>query len=128
MTNADKQYVRDRANHCCEYCRLSQLVASYVRFQIEHIRAKQHHGTDELDNLALACPRCNRFKGTNLTAIDPETQEITQIFHPRQHVWSDHFALIGIEIIGLTSIGRCTVELLHMNDEERLRVREAMLE
>jgi hypothetical protein len=52
MTNADKQYVRDRANHCCEYCRLSQLVASYVRFQIEHIRAKQHHGTDAIDSKA----------------------------------------------------------------------------
>src|SRR5437016_3905081 len=40
-----------------------------VRFHVEHIVARQHGGSDTVENLALACPECNRHKGTNLTGI-----------------------------------------------------------
>jgi hypothetical protein len=35
----------------------------------------------------------------------------------------DHFAIVGAEIVGVTDIGRTTVQLLGMNDEERLILR-----
>jgi hypothetical protein len=52
-------------------------------YQIDHIIAKQHGEGDELDNLPFACIHCNRYKGPNIAGIDPETGELTRLFHPR---------------------------------------------
>jgi hypothetical protein len=120
--------VRERAEHRCEYCRLPQRFAPAVRFHIEHIRARQHRGDDHLENLALACPRCNSFKGPNLASHDPQTDEQVSVFNPRLHLWDEHFALDGVRVVGLTAIGRATVELLNMNEEERLNVRAELME
>jgi 5-methylcytosine-specific restriction endonuclease McrA len=38
---------------------------------IEQVIARQPGGSDEIDNLALACHRCNLHKGPNLTGVDP---------------------------------------------------------
>lgn len=35
---------------------------------LEHIVPKNHGGTDDLDNLAVACERCNTGKGVRLDA------------------------------------------------------------
>jgi 5-methylcytosine-specific restriction endonuclease McrA len=43
--------------------------------QIDHIIARQHGSRTELDNLALACVHCNRFKGPNVAGLDPDTNE-----------------------------------------------------
>ena len=51
---------------------------------IEHIIPKIHGGSDDLENLALACVDCNLHKGTNLTGIDPQTDAVTRLFHPRR--------------------------------------------
>lgn len=127
MTDAAlRRLVRERAANSCEYCRLPQHLAPSATFQIEHIRAKQHGGMFTDDNLALACPRCNAYKGPNLTAIDSKSNELAVIFNPRTDRWRDHFAFVGIEIVGLTSTGRATAALLHMNDAERLEMREIM--
>ncbi len=123
-----RRHVWARAGERCEYCRLPQASAPVVRFQIEHIRAKQHRGETVAENLALACPRCNAFKGPNLTAIDPESGQIALIFNPRMQEWTEHFSLVGNEIIGLTPVGRATAALLQMNDEDRVAVRAALLE
>lgn len=45
------------------------------------------------------------------------------LFNPRLQSWDEHFDLIGPEIVGLTDIGRATVRLLDMNDDERLIMR-----
>jgi hypothetical protein len=90
---------------------------------VEHIRAQQHGGGNEPSNLALACPDCNRHKGPNLSAIDPETGAVVLIFHPREHAWNDHFAMVGVRIEGITRVGRATVELLDMNNDERVEMR-----
>jgi hypothetical protein len=76
---------------------------------IEHIVPKIHGGTDNPDNLALACIDCNLHKGTNLTGIDPQTNEVTELFHPRRQNWEDHFEWRGIHLIGKTAVGRTTV-------------------
>ena len=48
-------------------------------------------------------------KGARTTAIDPTTGDAMQLFHPRLHVWSDHFiAEVSGEILGVTTIGRVT--------------------
>ncbi|PCJ13055.1 MAG: hypothetical protein COB10_06210 [Planctomycetota bacterium] len=56
-----------------------------ARLQVEHIRPKKHGGADDEANLALACIHCNSHKGSNLTGIDPQTEEIVELFHlPQQ--------------------------------------------
>lgn len=118
-----RDLVRRRAGDRCEYCRLSQEHAPVVRFWIEHIVAKQHGGDDAPSNLALACPHCNRCKGPNLTAIDPQSGGIVPLFNPRTDSWHEHCALQGVQIVGLTPTGRATVRLLKMNSEDRLEIR-----
>ena len=46
---------------------------------LEHIIPKNHGGTDELENLAIACARCNAEKGLrhdHKRRNDPKLQEI----------------------------------------------------
>src|SRR4051794_18592391 len=100
MDESLRRLVRSRAGDRCEYCRLPQELAPFARFQIEHVRAKQHGGSDHPDNLALACPRCNAYKGPNLSAVDPDSDAVVSLFNPRTQNWDDHFALVGIEIVG----------------------------
>ena len=45
----------------------------------------------------------------------------------RQHQWNDHFAFSGPEIVGLTPIGRATVQLLKMNAPRRVAIRRRMM-
>ena len=122
-----RQFVHERAGDRCEYC-LMRLHTSARPFHAEHIIAQQHQGSDEKGNLALACQNCNLLKGPNLTSIDPDTSLLTRLFHPRQDVWEDHFRIDGPRICGLTDIGRTTVWLLEMNDEDRVALRVALQE
>jgi 5-methylcytosine-specific restriction endonuclease McrA len=77
MDTATRDFVRRRADDCCEYCQLRQ-EHSQLTHHIEHIVAKQHGGSDHAENLALACHRCNLRKGPNLTGIDPHTSEVAR--------------------------------------------------
>ncbi len=125
MDHVTADLVRQRAEYRCEYCRLPQH-ASALRFHLEHIVAKQHGGTDDAANLALACPECNFQKGINLSGIDPDTGILTPLFHPRRDRWTDHFTREGAHIAGQTAAGRTTVWLLQMNTGDRLRWREML--
>ena len=89
-----RQLTRDRAGCCCEYCRLPESGGT-VTFHIEHIIAQSHGGSTTGDNLAYSCSKCNHYKGPNIAAADPETGEPTFMFHPRRHMWADHFDLDG---------------------------------
>lgn len=126
MDTATREFVRRRAGERCEYCRLRQ-VHSELKHHIEHIIARQHGGSDDESNLALACHRCNSRKGPNLTGIDPETGEFAHLFHPRHDPWSHHFVVEGVYIIGLSATGRATVQVLDLNDVRRLELREQIL-
>jgi hypothetical protein len=126
VEEAVRQVVRERAGQNCEYCRLSQHDALSFRFHIEHVRPRQHGGTDHPDNLALACPNCNWSKGPNITAVDPQTDTVVPIFNPRTDTWDDHFSVQGAEIRGRTLIGRATVRLLRFNAPDRLEIRLAV--
>ncbi len=125
MDAATRAAVRARAGNCCEYCQRTQATSPLAPLQIEHIVARKHHGSDDPDNLALACAECNLHKGSDLTGLDPDTSQVTPVFNPRRERWSDHFAWNGIRIVGLSPVGRTTVRLLQLNSPSRLRVRRA---
>jgi len=123
MDAATRQLVRTRADDRCEYCHLPQAAAPFLTFHIEHVQAQQHVEDDSLENLALACPDCNRHKGPNLTTIDPQTRLIVRLFHPRQDVWDAHFEYRGAILVGRTLVGEATIRLLQMNTVERVEMR-----
>ena len=127
MDDSLREIVRQRAANRCEYCLLPQSAAMFFTFHVEHIRAKQHGGKDVEQNLALACPDCNAHKGPNLTSVDATTDAVVPLFDPRREHWEDHFIRQEALILGLTPTGRATVELLNMNEPERLEMREALL-
>lgn len=125
MDSPLRQWVRERAGDRCEYCGLRQEQSPFARLQIEHIRARQHGGGDDSENLALACVDCNLRKGPNLAGIDPETESMTPLFNPRTDRWDEHFSWNGIRIEGKTGRGRATIAVLSLNHEDRLEVRLA---
>ena len=125
MDATTRDLVRRRADHRCEYCLLPQDYSEFTH-HVEHIIAKQHGGSDDIDNLALACHRCNLRKGPNLTGVDPISGELVPLFHPRRDRWTDHFMFRGVRIQGNTPAGRATVVVLAMNDARRLELRSQL--
>jgi hypothetical protein len=123
MNAATRARVRERAGNRCEYCHLHQDDSPLAALHIEHIRPRMHGGTDDLDNLALACIDCNLRKGPNLTGVDPETNQVTELFHPRHHEWETHFEWLGAHVRGKTAIGRATIRVLGMNSDDQLALR-----
>ena len=123
INNKQRDFVRERANNCCEYCRISQS-AVLTRFQVDHVIAIKHNGTDSEDNLCLACFECNSYKGSEVAAIDSLTDEASKLYHPRQQKWDEHFKINDdATLTGLTPEGRTTIAVLRINDEERVKQR-----
>jgi hypothetical protein len=118
--------VRERAGARCEYCRIPQF-SFPLPFQIDHVVAEQHEGETSFDNLALACPHCNRYKGPNIAGRDRNTGQLVRLFHLRQDLWADHFQFEGARVAGKTPVGRATVQVLAMNATEPLLFRSELL-
>lgn len=95
---------------------------------IDHLIALKHGGETVFENLALACQLCNRYKGADFMAFDPQSRIAVPLFNPRLHLWKEHFTLRAERINGLTEVGRATVELLRLNSEARLMDRRLLIE
>ena len=121
-----RQLINDRAGGKCEYCLIHQNFSIYSH-EVDHAVAVKHGGSSTEENLVLACLSCNRYKGSDLTSIDPITQEITPLFNPRSYKWSNHFQLKESSILGITAIGRTTIFLLKLNEPKRLLIRKTLI-
>jgi hypothetical protein len=119
VPTALRREVMERAGNRCEYC-LLPAESAFFPHEVDHVVALKHGGATDIHNLALACWRCNRHKGSDLTSFDPQTRQLCPLFNPRTQVWTDHFAYERERLIGRTSEGRTTVNLLRLNSEERL--------
>lgn len=122
-----RQHVIECAGGRCEYCLYPQEMG-FLTFEIEHIIAEKHGGETALDNLALACPYCNRYKGSDIGSLDPETGQLTPLYNPRTQDWDEHFRLQDAEIVPLTPEGRVTVKVLRLNHDDRVEERRQLLE
>ena len=127
MTGASRETIRQRAAARCEYCRLPDFALEPEDFHVEHIVARKHGGSDGTDNLAWACIFCNLYKGPNLASFDPDSGELTRLFHPRRDRWEEHFRIAGVQIVGLTPVGRTTCWLLEMNAEILTSLRASLM-
>jgi hypothetical protein len=127
MENGLREFVKQRANQCCEYCRMHQEY-DILPFQIDHIISRKHHGSTDAANLALSCYNCNAYKGPNIAGIDLDTGEVTRLFHPRRDQWHEHFVWDGPYLTGRTAIGRTTIDVLSINLSERIELRRTLLD
>ena len=118
-----RRLVIARAKNICEYCLLHQDDSGFLH-QIDHIIPRKYNGATILINLALACLKCNKYKGPEIAALDPIDNEIAPLFNPRTQIWGEHFELLGAFIIGKTRIGRATVAALKLNDPMRVNQRQ----
>ena len=123
--NLDRR-VRKRAGGLCEYCRLPQAYDPWA-FHVDHILAEQHGGKARFNNLALACSRCNRNKGPNISGFDNRSNEIVRLYHPGRDRWDEHFRWRGPKLIGLTSVGYVTIRVLAINHPEAVRLRRELI-
>lgn len=118
INDLTKRRVRRRAQDRCEYCHSPERIST-SRFTIDHTNPRSLGGSDDLENLALACHRCNQRRYNFIVGRDLESAAIVSLFNPRQHNWADHFAWSadGTRIVGTTPMGRATCDRLDMNDD-----------
>jgi hypothetical protein len=111
-----RQQLAQEVGHRCGYCLADELLSG-IPLTIEHIIPTVKGGSNNLDNLWLACRPCNEYKGVQTQAIDPITNERVSLYNPRTQRWSEHFAWSDdtTEMIGLTAIGRATIIALQIN-------------
>ena len=126
MAESIDRIIRQLARGCCEYCRFPEN-ASLLPHVLDHVIARQHGGKTEFENLALCCSRCNQHKGPNIAGLDPETEALTRLFHPRRDIWNEHFQYNGAVQVGFTSVGRTTVQVLSINLPIRVVARAALI-
>jgi len=119
-----RQRVRDHFGDRCAYCRSPQSLVP-APLEIDHIVPTSRGGSDDEDNLCLACAMCNRHKAGKINGLDPATQKRAPLFNPRKHIWTQHFrwSVDSTRIIGRTPHGRATIEALHLNNAIHRRVR-----
>ena len=125
ILTALRNLVYERAEGCCEYCLISEAV-SFVKHQIDHIIAEKHGGQTVEENLALSCTICNKYKGSDIASLIPETNELIRFYNPRVDRWSKHFRLNGVVIEPLTDIGEATVRILQVNHDDQILERQVL--
>lgn len=123
-----RREVISRAKGLCEYCRTDSDFSDSP-FDVEHIVPLSLGGVTELDNLAFACHGCNMKKSNKTEFFDVISSEISRLFNPRKDIWKEHFGWTQnlLIAVGLTPVGRVTVELLELNRKGLINRRKALL-
>ncbi|MCC7244676.1 MAG: HNH endonuclease [Saprospiraceae bacterium] len=123
-----RQFILQRAGFRCEYC-FALAEFSPDSFQVDHIVPSSAGGDDSPENLALACGGCNGHKYNRIACKDPLTNKIAPLYHPRNDIWNEHFqwSADGLYILGLTHVGRATVNCLQINRTTNVNMRRLLL-
>jgi len=127
LTNTQREEIFKRAKGLCEYCQSPEHY-SISTFEIEHIMPISKGGETILENLALSCSGCNKFKSDRIFAFDSQSQTEIPIYNPRKNIWSKHFAWNEdfTEIIELTAKGRVTIKALKLNRKNVVNLRKLL--
>jgi len=110
LSRATRNKIASAAHFRCEYCQTAQEISG-AQMHVEHIIPLVRGGRSDESNLCLACAWCNSYKWA-------QTHVEVPLFNPRTQQWHDHFrwSVNRVYIIGLTVIGRATVDTLKMNN------------
>ena len=111
----------------CEYCILPSNFSTDF-FHYEHIIPLTLDGETKLENLARSCGMCNNNKSDRIKYTDSLTKQIVRLYHPRQDIWFEHFQWSSddLHIVGITAIGRATIELLKLNRINAVNLRKLL--
>lgn len=111
-----------KQNNLCAFCRIHVPLAC-VPMHREHIVYKNKHPQWMFlpENLCIACPTCNEFKGTKEVLDNPDiktypnTSKGFKIIHPLYDKYSDHIELVnGILYRGKSAKGNFTIATCHL--------------
>lgn len=121
--NPNYPLVSERAGGQCEYCHAPDSVFNSA-LEIDHFVPISVGGTDDPENLVLACRSCNSYKAFHQLGLSRSPPH-QPLYNPRVDEWSSHFKLNleTAEIEGLTSIGAGTINRLKFNNFFQLRAR-----
>ena len=127
IKGGQRERILRRAQWTCEYCRVMERY-SPDPLSVEHIVPQSKGGDGSYENLAASCQGCNNHKYQKTEASDPQTGGAVPLFHPRRQRWRDHFAwsLDSTRIVGITPIGRATVELFRLNRVGLVNLRKVL--
>lgn len=120
--------VTERALNRCEYC-LAPEEFSNKEFHVDHVVPRARGGADTLDNLALACFRCNLSKAKAQTVPLGRAGDVVPLFNPRTDDWNAWFEFVlfpndeAARIVGKDEIARATATRLKMNVPHAARAR-----
>jgi HNH endonuclease len=124
--NPSYKRIADRAGHRCEYCHAPE-IAFNIPFDVEHFIPTSKQGSDDDENLALACRSCNLHKANRIFGIDRQIE--IRFFNPRIAQWNEHFQPAPTsELIGKTAIDRVTIKSLNMNATAQLSARRLWIQ
>ena len=112
----------------CEYCKSLEKYRSSI-YETDYILPFSKGGKAELENLARSCRNCNSDKHYKTHALDPVSNQLVSLFHPRLQKWSDHFVWSAdtLEMLGKTPTGRATIAALKLNRIETINLRRLTL-
>ena len=117
------QKIVEQSRNRCGYC-LGEQRYIFAPLEVDHLLPIAEGGTDDEENLWLACPLCNSYKGKQTHGIGALTKRKVLLFNPRKQNWKRHFKIDnGIRIFGKTVCGRVTVVALQMNGHLAITVR-----
>ena len=112
----------EKQNGLCAFCRIHVPLAC-VPMHREHIVYKDAHPQWMFlpENLCIACPVCNGFKGTTEVLSNPQTKTYPKtgdgfrIIHPLFDRYSENIELVGgVLYRGKTAKGKFTIATCHL--------------
>lgn len=124
-----RRHVAERAGDSCEYCLVPILFGFATPYHIDHIISEKHGGPTAIENLALACPACNLYKGSDIATYLAKEEVTVRLYHPRKDPWTKHFNLDDQgHLSALTKVAKGTIQLLNLNDPDYSLLRKTLME
>ncbi|MBM4900843.1 HNH endonuclease [Vibrio parahaemolyticus] len=91
MKSYPNRDIYERDNFTCQYCGWSGAndFESWNRgwLTIDHIKPRKHGGTDEHDNLVVACHTCNSVKGASMCNSIDDAKQVISTKNEQRRQW-----------------------------------------
>jgi 5-methylcytosine-specific restriction endonuclease McrA len=79
IDDTTKEFIRRRANYLCEYCHSPESICT-TEFTVDHVIPKSVGGSDKVENLALACRRCNERRYNFVAGYETLLEAVSSSF------------------------------------------------
>ncbi len=124
-----KPYLREEFGKACIYCRKPDSLGDLDAFGVDHYRPKKKYPNLETDysNLFYSCNTCNRRKG-EFWPTHTQVSNGQFVPNPCDYVMHQHLRSEPNGTVAAHSpAGTWTIDLLRLNEEERLNFRRAII-